>query len=94
MSELIPAGIEASLVAFRTAMLSLQCQIDHFKEADTQETIWSAIVNSEEEDTTKLIQRFDKEMVTILHPILGFRTNVLAGHEPSLDTICECCFND
>ena len=71
LSELIPAGIEASLVAFRTATLSLQCQVDHFRGTDTQERIWSAIVNAKEVDAAKLIQRFCEEKVTILHPILG-----------------------
>ncbi|RMZ77064.1 hypothetical protein DV738_g4567, partial [Chaetothyriales sp. CBS 135597] len=58
LSELIPAAVEASLVAFRTALVSLQCHLDISKRDASKQCNWSAIVNLKEDEVVRLVQKF------------------------------------
>lgn len=58
LSELIPAGIEAVLVAFRTSLRSLELRNDIERSSSEKSRSWSVVVSAQEAQATELIHKF------------------------------------
>ncbi|OBT76080.1 Type I Iterative Polyketide synthase (PKS) [Pseudogymnoascus sp. 05NY08] len=57
-AELIPAGVEAVLTAFRTALCTLAVSNDIEEPNNGHHQSWSAVVNIQEDEASVLIKRF------------------------------------
>jgi naphtho-gamma-pyrone polyketide synthase len=64
LAELIPAGVEAVLAAFRTALCSLAVRNDIEGPSHDRHRSWSAVVNAPEKEASVLIQRFVLDKVS------------------------------
>lgn len=64
MSELIPAGVEAVLVAFRTALRSLATRNEIELPVPEANQSWSAVVSLKEARANELIEAFGQESVS------------------------------
>lgn len=64
MSELIPAGVEAVLVAFRTALQSLNTRNEIELPVPEANQSWSAVVSLKEARAIELIETFGQENVS------------------------------
>ncbi|KIW01754.1 uncharacterized protein PV09_06930 [Verruconis gallopava] len=86
LTDLVPAGVEATLVALRTATLSLQCRFDMCNMTETGSSCWSAIVNLTEEDATKLVDAFCEAHPRVSRPYLSAvsPTNVTISANPQV----------
>ncbi|KFY41333.1 hypothetical protein V494_03051 [Pseudogymnoascus sp. VKM F-4513 (FW-928)] len=58
LAELIPAGVEAVLAAFRTALCSLVVRSNIEEPSNNTHQSWSAVVNIQEDEASELIKRF------------------------------------
>lgn len=73
MAELIPAGVEAVLAAFRTALCTLAVRDDiEGPNHNRHHQSWSAVVNIKEDEASELIERFILEKVS---------EEVILGHD-------------
>lgn len=66
MSELIPAGVEAVLAAFRTGLHSLRMQQDIDPISTERAGPWSLVVSLMESQALEILQRFNVEAVSSL----------------------------
>lgn len=65
MAELIPAGVEAVLAAFRTALCTLAVRDDiEGPNHNRHHQSWSAVVNIKEDEASELIEEFILEKVS------------------------------
>lgn len=65
LAELIPAGVEAVLTAFRTALYTLAVRNDvEEPNHGIHHQSWSAVVNIQEYEASELIKRFILEKVS------------------------------
>jgi naphtho-gamma-pyrone polyketide synthase len=64
LAELIPAGVEAVLAAFRTALCSLAVRNNIEGPSHDRHRSWSAVVNAPENEASELIQRFILDKVS------------------------------
>lgn len=58
LSELIPAGVEAVLTAFRTALRSFVVRDDIARPTSGTRRSWSAVINVQEDEAVEMIDRF------------------------------------
>ena len=65
LSELIPAGIEASLVAFRTGLRSLEIRNDTERPITGTSQSWSAVVSTQEAEAAEFIKKFSLTNVSL-----------------------------
>jgi naphtho-gamma-pyrone polyketide synthase len=70
LSELIPAGIEAVLVAFRTGLRSLELRNDIERPIPETSRSWSMVVSAKEEQAAESIQTFCLNKVSLLGFVL------------------------
>lgn len=63
ISELIPAGIEAVLAAFRTGLCSLELRNDIERPSNRTPRSWSAVVSASEAQAAGLLQSFNSKNV-------------------------------
>ena len=63
LSELIPAGIEAVLAAFRTGLCSLELRDDIEGPSNGTPRSWSAVVSASESQAAELLQNFSSKDV-------------------------------
>lgn len=64
LSEVIPAGVEAVLVAFRTALFSPILRNDIEKSSPGMSPSWSVVVTLQEAEAVKFIETFDRAGVS------------------------------
>lgn len=64
LSELVPAGIEAVIVAFRTALRSLILRDDIEPINDVSTSSWSVVVSAQEVDIANRIGHFNQKSVS------------------------------
>ena len=65
LAELIPAGVEAVLAAFRTALCTLAVRDDiEGPNHNRHHQSWSAVVNIQEDEASELIKQFILEKVS------------------------------
>ena len=62
--ELIPAGVEAVLVAFRTGLRSLELRNDIERPVSGTSCSWSAVVAAQGAQATKFIETIGQKKVT------------------------------
>ncbi|KFY01909.1 hypothetical protein O988_02453 [Pseudogymnoascus sp. VKM F-3808] len=88
LAELIPAGVEAVLAAFRTALCSLEVRNNIEGPSLERHRSWSAVVNAPEKEASELIQRFilDKGLPHSCRPYLSAITpsNVTISGPPGV----------
>jgi len=65
VSELIPAGVEAVLVAFRTALHSLKTRSEIEEPLPGANPSWSAVVSLKETRALDLLESFSKENASL-----------------------------
>jgi len=68
LSELIPAGIEAVLVAFRTGLRSLELRNDIERPIPESSRSWSVVVSAYEDQAAELIETFSLKKVSLRSP--------------------------
>lgn len=66
MTELIPAGVEAALAAFRTGLHSLMTQQDTEPMSIEKARPWSFILSLPESQALEILQKFNVEAVSSL----------------------------
>jgi naphtho-gamma-pyrone polyketide synthase len=64
LSELVPAGIEAVLVAFRTGLRSLELRNDIVRPVPETSRSWSVVVSGQEEQVATYIEAFNIKKVS------------------------------
>ncbi|KAL2012344.1 hypothetical protein VTN00DRAFT_5062 [Thermoascus crustaceus] len=88
LSELIPAGIEAALIAFRTALRSLEVRNDIEKPTSEVNRSWSLVVSEREAQIAALIETYSqaKGLPRSSKPYLSAitTTNVTISGPPSV----------
>jgi naphtho-gamma-pyrone polyketide synthase len=70
ISELIPAAIEVVLVAFRTALHSLELRNDIERPSKGSSQSWSVVVSTPEASAIKMIKTFSEAKVFINNSII------------------------
>ena len=75
LSELVPAGVKAAIIAFRTALRSFEVRNDVEKPVPGGDGSWSAVINSSEANALEAIGVFCSENVSCF---------VLSRADPSL----------
>lgn len=65
LSELIPAGIEAVLVAFRTGLRSLELREDIERPVAGASQSWSVVVNGKEEEVIASLEAISSTKVRL-----------------------------
>jgi hypothetical protein len=84
LSELIPAGIEAVLVAFRTAHRSFLIRDDIEKPLPGAPRSWSAVVSAQEEQMNELIEAYSLARV---HSFRGRETQNANNYRDYLEAV-------
>ena len=87
ISELLPAAVEAVLVAFRTGLRSFEARND-IEPRSVASPVWSAIVGIQEEQAASILDAFSKEKVNTFTQLLRLPLT-LAGSFEELKTLCE-----
>lgn len=64
ISELVSAGVEAVLVAFRTGLRSLELRNDIERPIPESSRSWSVVVGTQEAQATELIETFSSAKVS------------------------------
>lgn len=72
MTELVPAGVEAALAAFRTGLHSFRMQRDIEPFSAEGSRSWSFIFSLPESEALDILQRFKAEAVSNLISKSGF----------------------
>jgi naphtho-gamma-pyrone polyketide synthase len=67
LSELLPAGIEAVLVAFRTALRSFEIRNDIESPLPGAPQSWSVVVSAQEDQMNDLIEAYSLARVRLIH---------------------------
>ena len=68
ISELLPAGIEAVLVAFRTGLRSWEARND-IEHRSVASPVWSVSVGTQEEQASAILDEFSKAEVCIFRHV-------------------------
>ncbi|KFZ09262.1 hypothetical protein V501_05642 [Pseudogymnoascus sp. VKM F-4519 (FW-2642)] len=88
LAELIPAGVESVLTAFRTALCTLAVRNDIEEPDNGHHRSWSAVANIQEDEASDLIERFilEKGLSHSSKPYLSAITpsNVTISGAPSI----------
>ena len=65
LSELVPAGVEAVLVAFKTGLRSLEVRDDVETPIADASRSWSVVLSIEEAQATKIVETFVSKKVSL-----------------------------
>lgn len=94
MTELVPAGVEAALVAFRTGLHSLKMQRDIEPLSANASRSWSFIFTLSESQALEVLQGFNAEVVSnLIQEIGSIKSLTSAASTAKLTTLCERCYS-
>ena len=73
MTELVNAGVEATLASFRTGLYSLKMQRDMDPVGAGRSLSWCFVTGLAESKAVEILSKFSDEMVSILSKQNGFK---------------------
>ena len=93
VSELIPAGVEAVLVAFRTGLRSLELRNEIERSIPEISSSWSVVISAQEEKAIQIIEEFSSAKVCFDNDLLlNMLSYMIIEIATKFETLCQCGF--